>query len=172
MVYYLPIIGAIALAGGTIFERIVLRKKKVGVESYQTASFLAIILFLLPLIYFFWKMEPGATEPRNIVIFSLVVFFSIIANLLVFYSLKWEKVTNLEPARVLEPLFVILLVIIFSLFTEGIYAKNPKIILPAIIASLTLVFSHISKHHLKFNKYFIAAVLGSLFFALELVISR
>ena len=46
MVYYLPIIGAIALAGGTIFERIVLRKKKVGVESYQTASFLAIILFL------------------------------------------------------------------------------------------------------------------------------
>ena len=172
MVYYLPIIGAIALAGGTIFERIVLRKKKVGVESYQTASFLAIILFLLPLIYFFWKMEPGATEPRNIVIFSLVVFFSIIANLLVFYSLKWEKVGNLEPARVLEPLFVILLAIIFSFFAENLYERNFKIIIPALVAALALLFTHIRRHHLKFNPYFVAAVFGSFFFAVELVISR
>ena len=172
MVYYLPIIGAIALAGGTISERIVLRKKKVGVESYQTASFLAIILFLLPLIYFFWKMEPGATEPRNIVIFSLVVFFSIIANLLVFYSLKWEKVGNLEPARVLEPLFVILLAIIFSFFAENLYERNFKIIIPALVAALALLFTHIRRHHLKFNPYFVAAVFGSFFFAVELVISR
>ena len=159
MVYYLPVLGAIALAGGTILERIVLRKKKVGVNLYQTASFLAIVIFLLPLIYFFWKMDPGAMEPKNIVIFFLVIFFSIIANLLVFYSLKWEKVGNLEPARILEPLFVILLAIIFSFFAENLYERNLKIIIPALIASLALIFSHIKRHHLQFSPYFVAAII-------------
>jgi len=172
MVYYLPVFGAIALAGGTILERIVLKKKKVGVNLYQTASFLAIVISLLPLIYFFWRMDPGAMEPRNIVIFFLVIFFSIIANLLVFYSLKWEKVGNLEPARILEPLFVILLAIIFSFFAENLYDRNLKIIIPAIIASLALIFSHIKRHHLRFNPYFVAAIIGSFFFALELILSR
>ena len=172
MVYYLPILGAIALAGGTILERIVLRMKKVGVELYQTASFLAIVTSMLPLLYFFWKLDSGAMEPKNIVIFFLVVFFSTIANLLVFYSLKWEKVGNLEPARVLEPLFVILLAIIFSFFAENLYERNLKVIIPALIASLALIFTHIRKHHLQFSPYFIAAIIGSFFFALELVISR
>jgi len=172
MVYYLPVVGAIALAGGTILERIVLRKKKVGVELYQTASFLAIIISLLPLVYFFWKLDSGAFEARNILIFSLVILFSMIANLLVFYSLKWEKVGNLEPARVLEPLFVILLAIVFSFFAENLFERNLKIIIPALIASLALILSHIKKYHLKFNPYFVAAIIGSFFFALELVISR
>ncbi|MDP3992032.1 MAG: EamA family transporter [Nanoarchaeota archaeon] len=172
MTYYLPILGAVALAGGTILERIVLRKKKVGVELYQTASFLAIIISLLPLLYFFWKLDSGALESKNILIFSLVILFATIANLLVFYSLKGEKVVNLEPARVLEPLFVILLAIVFSFFVEGLFERNLKVIVPALIASLALVFSHIKRHHLKFNPYFIAAIFGSLFFALELVISR
>jgi drug/metabolite transporter (DMT)-like permease len=172
MVYYLPVIGAMALAGGTILERIVLRKRKVDINLYQTASFLAIVLCLLPLIYFFWKMEPGAFQAKNIFFLSLVVIFSIIANLLVFYSLKWEKIGNLEPARVLEPLFVIILAIIFSFFAEGFYEKNLKIIIPALIASLALIFSHIRRHHLEFNPYFIAAIFGSFFFALELVISK
>jgi len=172
MVYYLPILGAIALAGGTILERVVLRMKKVGVELYQTASFLAIVISMLPLLYFFWRLDSGAMEPKNIVIFFLVVFFSTIANLLVFYSLKWEKVGNLEPARVLEPLFVILLAIIFSFFAENLYERNLKVIIPALIASLALIFTHIRKHHLQFSPYFIAAIIGSFFFALELVISR
>jgi len=153
-------------------ERIVLRKKKVGVELYQTASFLAIIISLLPLVYFFWKLDSGAFESKNIVLFLLVIFFSTIANLLVFYSLKWEKVGNLEPARVLEPLFVILLAIVFSFFAENLFERNFKIIIPALIASLALIFSHIKKHHLKFSPYFIAAIFGSFFFALELVFSR
>ena len=172
MTYYLPILGAIALAGGTIFERIVLRIKKVDIKLYQTASFLAIVIGMLPLIYFFWRLDSGAFNARNIFLFALVVFFSTIANLLVFYSMKWEKVGNLEPAKVLEPLFVIFLAIVFSFFAENLYERNLRIVMPAIIASLALVFSHIRKHHLQFNKYFIAAIFGSFFFALELVISR
>jgi drug/metabolite transporter (DMT)-like permease len=127
---------------------------------------------MLPILFFFWRIDSQAFYLKNILILILVVVFSIIANILIFYSIKWEKITNLEPARVLEPLFVIILAIIFSLFFEGLYEKNLKVIIPGLISALALIFSHIKKHHLDFNRYFIAAILGSFFFALELIISR
>ena len=172
MVYYLPILGALALSVGTILERLVLRKRKVNIKLYQVLSFLAIVVAMLPFIYFFWKVDSGAFAIKNIIIFLFVIFFSIIANILGFYSMKWEKITNLEPARVLEPLFVIILAIVFSFFAEGLYERNMKIIIPALVSGIVLVVTHFKKDRLEFNKYFIAAIAGSFFFALELVISR
>ena len=172
MFVYIPILGAIALATGTIFEKIILAKRKVEIKLYQTTSFFLIEISLLPLIYFFWKMTPEAFEAKNILIFVGVIISATIANFLFYYSLKWEKVSNLEPARMLEPLFTIFLAIAFSFVIPVIYESNSKIIIPAIIASLALIFSHVKKHHITFNKYFIAAIFSSLFFAFELVISR
>jgi len=169
---YIPILGALALAAGTILEKTVLRKKHISTKLYQTAVFLAIVLAMIPFIYFFWKMDSQALELKNILIFVVVIVSSIIANLFVFYSLKWEKITNIEPARILEPLFVILLAILFSFFVGELYDKNLKVIIPAFIAAFALIISHVKKDHLSFNKYFIAAILGSFFFALELVVSR
>ncbi len=169
---YIPLLGALALGTGTIIEKLVLKKKNIDIKLYQTVGFLSIVLVMLPFIYFFWKMDAAAWELKNIFIFSLVIIFSIIANLFTFYSMKWAKLTNIEPAKVLEPLFVILLAIAFSFFFETFYDRNFAVIIPALIAGLALIFSHIKKHHLKFSKYFIAAALGSFFFALELVISR
>jgi drug/metabolite transporter (DMT)-like permease len=155
MVFYLPIFGAIALASGTILEKIVLRKKKINIKLYQTAGFLAIVLVMIPFIFFFWKLDPAALELKNIFIFALVIFFSIIANLLIFYSLKWEKISNLEPARILEPMFVIILALIFSFFVTDLYERNLNIVIPAFIAAAALIFSHVKKHHLEFNKYYL-----------------
>ncbi|MEX2017291.1 MAG: DMT family transporter, partial [Candidatus Pacearchaeota archaeon] len=169
---YTPIIGALALAGGTILEKVILMKRKINIRLYQTSSFLAIVLVMIPLLYFFWNVESAALQTKNIFIFGLVILFSIVANLFTFYSMKWEKITTLEPAKILEPLFVILLAIGFSFFFEGLYDRNVNVIVPALIASFALVFSHIKKHHLSFNKYFIAAIFGSFFFGLELVVSR
>jgi len=169
---YLPILGAVALASGLMLERFVLKKKKIDIKLYMSASFLAIVLAMLLVIWFFWRLDSQALSPVNIFIFSLVVLFSIIANLFTFYSMKWEKVSNLEPAKVLEPLFVVLLAIVFSFFTTGLYERNLDVIVPAIIAALALVFSHVKRKHIDFNKYFIAAIFGSFFFALELIISR
>ena len=172
MVLY-PIIGAAALATGTILEKFILKKKKINITLYQTAGFLAIVLSMLPFIYFYWKIDPSALLTKNLIIFGLVIIISIIANLLVFYSMKWEKISNLEPARVLEPLFTIILALIFGIFISSeLYKSKLNIFIPALIAALALIFSHIKKHHLTFNKYFIAAVIGSFFFSLELVISR
>jgi len=171
--FYIPILGAIALATGTILQKIVLKNKNINIKLYQVLEFLAIILVMIPFIYFFWRLDFQAFELRNVFIFSLVILFSIIANLFVFYSMKWEKVSNLEPAKILEPLFVIILAILFSfIFGQTLFSRNTNVIIPALIAGGALVFSHIKKHHLEFNKYFVAAIFGSFFFALELVTTR
>jgi drug/metabolite transporter (DMT)-like permease len=168
---YLPILGSIALAGGTVFEREILKKKGMDIKKYQTIEFLAIVIVMLPLLYFSWKVNSQALELKNILIFAGVIICAIIANLFIFYSMKGEKISNLEPARMLEPLLTILLALLFSLFFTGLYDNNTKVIIPALIAGVTLILSHVKREHLNFNKYFLAAMVGSFFFALELIIS-
>ena len=170
---YLPIIGAFTLAAGTIIVKKILSEKKVGIKLYQSAEFLAITIVMLPFLYFFWKLDSQAFELQNILILAGIIIFSIIANLFVFYSMKWEKISNLEPARVLEPLFVIFIAIVFSfIFGETLFERNTNILIPGLIAGAALIFSHVRKHHLNFNKYFVAAIIGSFFFACEMVMSR
>lgn len=168
---YFPIIAALALAGGTVFEREILKKRSITIKQYQTLGFFAIAIVLLPTLYFFWKMDSEALQLTNILIFLAVVIFSVIANLFTYYSMKGEKVSNLEPAKMLEPLFTILLVLVFSLFIRGVYDDNSKVLIPALIAGVTLILTHVKKEHLNFNKFFLAAIIGSLFFGLEVVTS-
>jgi drug/metabolite transporter (DMT)-like permease len=170
---YIPIFSALALAAGTILEKINLKNKKVNIKFYQVLEFGGILVAMLPLIFFFWKIDNQAFQLKNILIFSSVILFSIFANLFTYYSIKGEKVSNLEPAKLLEPLFITLLAIAFSfIFSGGLFERNFKVIIPSFIAAGALIFSHIERKHLKFNKYFLAAIAGSFFFALELVISR
>ena len=172
-IYYIPLIGALALASFSILERALFKKHKLNIKTFLSASFLAIVLIMLPFAYFFFDLKPQAFELTNILIFLSVIALSMIANLFYIYSIKWEKISNIEPARMLEPLFVIVLAIIFSyIFGEALFERNPKVITSALVAGAALVFSHVRKHHLEFNKYFLAAIAGSFFFAIELVISR
>lgn len=169
---YFPILAAIALAGGTIFEREMLKKRSMDIKKFHVLEFFGIVIAMFPVLYFFWKIDSQALELKNIIIFCIVIVISLIANIFTFYSMKGEKVNNLEPAKMLEPLFTILLAIVFSMFFEGVYESNTKMIIPALIAGAVLILSHVKKEHLNLNKYFLAAIVGSFFFALELVISN
>lgn len=172
--YAIPVIGAMAFATATILEKLMLKRKETSVKSYQVMVFFSITLLMIPLLFVFWKPIPHeAFAFWNILIFLGVVVISVFANKAMFFSLKWEKVSNLEPAKILEPLFVVILAIIFSfVFGQDLYARNFKVIIPAIIAGIALVVSHLKKHHLTFNKYFLSAILASFLYATELILSR
>jgi len=171
MVGIIPFAGAGALleASGTTLEKKVLKKRKIHYKDFIVWHFFAIILIMLIFIYFFWHMDSAALSPFNLFILALVVFSSIAANIFIFYAVKWEKITNLEPLRLFQPLFVILLA--FILYSSE-RTKPLSIIIPALIAALALIISHVKKHHLSLNKFMLSALAGSFFFALELVISR
>lgn len=164
---YIPLIGALAYGLSSFLEKLTLKDKKIFPGHFVVALFLSAVIVMLPFIYFFGELNSAAFNPINILILIGIVIFSTIANVLAFYSLKWEKLTALEPIRLLEPLFVVLLA--FAFFPSE---RNFYIFIPALIAGLALVSSHIKKHHFVFNKFLIAALFSSLFYAIELILTK
>ena len=176
-IYAIPFFGAFLEAVGTVLEKKIL-KGKINFKSYNVFSFLAIIILLIPCLivlgHFFpllfsLKIQAGALELKNILIMSAIIALSILANLFVFYAMKWEKITEIEPLRLFQPLFVVIFA--FILYSSE-RQTGTSLIIAAIIASLALILSHIRKHHLRISKYSIAAFFGSIFFAAELAISK
>lgn len=142
-------------------------------KNYTVYGFLIICIVMIPFLFFFWQLKPEALKFNNLLIFIAIVITALIANLLIFYSLKRETLSEFEPIRLTQPLFTILLVFILSFFMP-VYSdeKNPLIIMLALIASITLIIAHIKKHHLMFDKYIIAGLAGSFLFSIELVLSK
>ena len=170
---YIPIIGAFLESTGMIIEKKTLKKKNINYKNYTIYSFLAIVIVMIPFLFFFWKLTPEAFQLKNILILLAITIFALLANLLIFYSLKRETLTEFEPISLMQPLFVILLAFIMSFFISAYSKENNLILLVlALIASIALIAAHVKKHHLVFNKYIIAALLGSFFFAVELVLSN
>lgn len=168
-----PFFGAISLASGTILERLVLMKKFVSIKLYQAAQFLSLVLIMLPFLPFFWNISPEFYTFKNISILLGVIVLSVGANIFTFYSMKWEKLGKLESAKITESLFTVLLALLFSfIFGTEMFDRKMNIVIPAIIASVALIFSQMKRHHLQFSKYYLAALLGSFLFAAELVVSR
>lgn len=161
-------LGAAAETAGTILEKRIL--KKINFKAYQTYGFLAIVLVIIPFMLFgFWGVSAAAWQAKNLAILVFVILASVAANYFTFFALKRENLTEFEPLRLFQPLFVILLAFIVYISER----QTPlNVIIPALIASVALIFSHITKHHLKFNKYAVATLLGCFFFALELVASK
>jgi drug/metabolite transporter (DMT)-like permease len=172
---YLPIIGSFIEAAGMVLEKRIL--KKINYKNYAFWAFLISVILMLLIILFnknkFLNINKQAFLPLNLAIFALIIIFSLIANLLIFYSLKRECLTELEPVALMQPLFIVILAFIFSFFFK-IYSneRNYYMIVLGLIASIALVFSHIKKHHLCFDKYIIAAIIGGLFFSIELVLTN
>lgn len=163
----LPILGSLLEAAGTVIEKKILRGHKIDFRNYTVYEFFAITVMFLPFIYFVWHFDTRALQPWNLLIMAFVVVCATAANLLVFYSLKRKNVTEFEPIWIMQPLFTILLAFVF--FSAE---RNWTIVGLALVASIALVLSHVKKHHLVFDRYIIAALLGSFLFAVELVASK
>lgn len=165
--------GALSEATATIIEKNILRKRKIDYKAYAVYGFLVISLLMLIFLLFTWKsiwrVDAEALELKNILILLLIIGSSAIANLLIFYAMKWEKMTEIEPLRLFQPLLVIIFAYIF-------YSSERQIGLHLLIASLiaasALIFSHIKREHFSLNKYAIATLVGSLLFAIELAASN
>lgn len=171
--FYIPIIGALLEATGMILEKKIIKKKNMNYKNYTVYGFIAIVIAIIPFLFFFWKLDQEALQLKNLLIFLAVIISALFANILIFYSLKRETLSEFEPIRLTQPLFTILLAFILSFFIS-VYSNedNPVILILALIASITLIATHVKKHHLNFDKYIIAALIGSFLFALELVLSK
>ncbi len=164
---YLPIIGAFLEATGMIIEKNVLRSRKLTYKNYTVFVFLGIVLITLPFLYWIWRIDAAFWNIYNVFLFSIVIITALVANLLTFYSLKRENIGEFEPLWLMQPLFTIVLAIM-------IYPseRNWVVVFLALVASVSLVLMHVKKSHLEFDRYLVAGVLASFFFAVELVASK
>jgi drug/metabolite transporter (DMT)-like permease len=170
---FIPIIGAFFEAAGMIVEKKTLKKKNIDYKTYAVYSFLAITLVMIPFLFFFWKLTPEALQLKNILILIIISVVALVANLLIFYSLKRETLCEFEPVALMQPLFTIIIAFALSFFIATYSNENnPLILLLAVIASGSLIAAHLKKHHFIYDKYILTALLGSFLFAVELVLSK
>ena len=171
--FYIPIIGSFFEAALAVIEKKVLRKHNINAINFTMYSFLSIIIVMLIPLYFFWKVTPEATQLTNLLIFISIVVTSVFANITFAYSLKRENLSEMEPIRLMQPLFILLIAFSLSFFFSAYYnERNYPILILSLIASLTLILSHVTKRHLKMDKYILAGIIGNFLFALEVVISK
>lgn len=164
---YLPIFGAFLEAIGVIVEKKLLKHTRLDHRNYTVFGFLAIVVLMLPLLVFTWRADTAFLHLFPIMLFGFVIIAALVANLCTFYSLKRASIGDFEPLLLMQPLFTIALAVL-------IYPseRNWIIVSLALVASVSLVLMHAQRHHLNFNRYLVAGVLGSLFFSLELVASK
>jgi drug/metabolite transporter (DMT)-like permease len=170
---YLPFVASLLDAIVVTVEKKILRKHNITARNFVVYAFFAIPLVMIPLVIFFWDVDINALQPLNLSLMGIIVIVSIFANVATAFALKREDLAELEPVKLMLPLFIVLIAFMFSFFSDlYLPERNPIILILALIASATLIASHIKKHHLKFDKYLIIGLIGSALFALELVLSR
>lgn len=167
-----PFLSALFYGVGSIFQKSMLRKRNMDIKLYQVTVFFAIAIVLIPFLFLIGGLDPKALSLWSIVIMFSIVVLALLANYFQFTAIKKEPLTNLEPAMMIEPLLIVVVAVILSFFFPEDFERNLNIVIPALIASAALIFSHVRKHHLVFNKYFIAVIIASFLFATEVTLSR
>ena len=171
--FQIPILGAFLDATATVLYKKLANKHRVNYKDFMVYGFGAIILVSLPMLFFFWRIDPLAGRNLNMAILFSVIVISIFANFFSFYAFKHKDLSKIQSIRLTLPLFTILFAFILSFFFSA-YSdeRNYYVLLFAFIASIALFISNIRKEHFYFDKYSWSMLFGSMLFAVELVISK
>lgn len=163
----LPLAGSLALSLTTFMEKLGLRVKRISPTHFVTAVFIVALILMIPFMFFFGHVNNEIFETKNLLIFVGIVVAGILTNILYYEAIKWEKISQIAPINLMQPLFVVLLA--FAIFPSE---RNWNIIIPAVIAASALLFSHVKKHHLNFSKYALIALFANIIGAVEIILIK
>tara|TARA_Y100000034_G_scaffold91319_1_gene110142 strand:- start:177 stop:1019 length:843 start_codon:yes stop_codon:yes gene_type:complete len=165
--FIIPTIAAVSGSLEMFLNKFILSREKVNYKLFTSVSFLLLSLIMLIISPFFFEFSSDFFLPINLILLVVIVIIGTIANVLLFHGMKAEKLTEIDALFVFGGFFTILL-------TALIYAdeRNPYILIPAVIASIALILSHVKKHHIKFHKTGLMVLGATLLFAFENVIVK
>lgn len=138
--------------------------------SYKTFSwwlFIWIAIVGLIISPWFARIDAVAMTPYYLWLLLLMAFLAANYNLLYYFGLSYEKISEIEPFLLFDPIVTIL---IASLF----YADERfwQVYVAAFIAGAMLSWSHIKKHHIKIGKPLLAILGFSVLAGLEAVVIK
>ncbi len=165
--FIIPTIAAVSGSLEMFLNKFILSKDKVNYKLFTAMSFILLSFIMLIISPFLFEYSAGFLLPMNIILLLIIVIIGTIANVWLFHGMKSEQLTETDALLVFGNMFTIL-------FSAIIYIdeRNPYILIPAFIASLALIWSHVKRHHLKFHKSALMILGAMALFAVENVIVK
>ena len=141
-VFLLPLIAVFAdSAFITITKKFFRRYGKLTSREFNWLQFAGIVFVLLLVIPFFGRIPDISQVAGTWWLLLALAILAIIANLLYFWGLEHEKISEIEPFLLFNPLGAILVV---GLFYPD--ERNWVIWVTVILASMVLGWSHFKRH--------------------------
>lgn len=143
------ILGPIEVIG----TKVIYSKEKVNWKAFLSLS--TVFMFLVTIFsYPLWgEFESSKITLAIIVLFFFDILIAIGYNVSYYYAISKEKISVIQPITMTSTIASMLIAAI--IFPDE---RNWTILFLGIIAASALVFSRIEKHHLKFNRYILAAI--------------
>lgn len=163
-----PFLASIIFAHGVILDKIILSRKKIGHRVYILFLFIFLLLFTTLAMPFLGDYDAiRALEPKNIFAFIFLILTALAANIFYYQGIEKERVQDVELFIMSQPLVTVLLAGIF--FPSE---RNFSVFISAVIASLALMFAHLKKSHLVFDKYSIYLIWAVIFMSIEALLTK
>jgi len=164
---FLPFIAVVANAIYlTISKAFFKRYHKLTSREFNWLQFAGILLVLFLLMPFFGEWSASLSNTAIWLLVGIGVL-SILGNVLYFWGLSHEKISEVEPFLLFNPLITI---VIASLFYSD--ERSWPIYIAAFLASIILGWSHIKKHHLSFTWGVLAILSFSILYGFEAVMTK
>jgi len=148
MALIFPIGASILQAASYTLDKVTLSVKKVTYKTYLGISF-PLIFFITLIIFFIFKPPLSLSLFSGNAVYYMIILavLTIFTNLIFYGTLKTEKVSEVETISLLGQVTLII-------FTGFIFAseRNPTIIALALLASLSIIWSHWRKDHVQIAK--------------------
>ena len=158
MNFLFPLLAAILQASSFTLDKVVLSIRRVNFKTYIGVSF--PLIFFITLIIFLIFRPPLSLElfSGNLKWFLLVsVGMTIVTNLIFYRALDDDKLGEIQTLDLLHNIPIV----IFSsiIFVDE---RNLTVIIPALIASTAIIWSHWEHHHFKIAKHTLPFLIWSL----------
>jgi len=158
MNFLLPILAAILQAGSFTFDKVVLSIRRVNFKTYMGVSF--PLIFLITLVIFLIFRPPLSFELLTGTLGILLIVsigMTIVTNLIFYRALHDDQLGEIQTIDLLHNIPIIIAASI--IFTDE---RNFAVIVPALIASLAIIWSHWEHHHFTIKKHSLPFLVWSL----------
>jgi len=158
MNFLFPIAAAILQAGSLTLDKVILSIKRINFKTYTGVSFPLIFLITLAIFFIFRPPLSFNLLARNLGwLLLLSIAITIITNLIFYRALDDDRLGEIQTLDLLRNIPII----VFSsiIFTDE---RNFAVIIPALIASVAIIWSHWENNRFKIKKHTLTFFVWSL----------
>lgn len=162
------LISALSGAIGVIVDKVALSRRHLSVHIMAPLQFLFLFLLTAIIVPWIGRFDlAAALSPLALFLFIVMVLLAGAWNVLYYRAVKNETIQEVELIILLGPLVTTLLSAIV-LPNE----RNSQVLIAAVIASLTLIVTHIERRHISLDYYSKWLLVGIFLMAAESIVIK